>query len=144
MLLGFHVVWQVRQEYAVLQDATNGRVSVSPTSKKVSDNIGNILPGFPGHVSRGYDSHRDRKALGNVSTRHPALQPSALGEPTFHIPEHTGAPMEAVAHQMAGILRTVEAKVQRIEVSGVLVRLSLSTISYTPQKHESEVERQHR
>lgn len=125
VLLDLHIVWQVRQEYATLQDATDGRESVSPTSKEVSGKIGHMLPRFPGHVSQGYDSHRGRKAVGNVSARHPALQPSALGEPIFRIPEHAGAPMEAVAHQMAGVLRAVEAKVQRIEVSGVLARLSL-------------------
>lgn len=50
------------------------------------------------------------------SLRHPSLPPSALGRRTFHRPEHATAPLEDVAHQMAEILRAVEAKVRRIEV----------------------------
>lgn len=114
--LSYH--WQVRQEYATLQHTTNGRQSLSPTSEEGSVQIGHMLPRFPGQwKSRGYDSQRELKALRKFSTEHPALPPSALGGPTLHTLEHAGAPAEAVAHQMADILRDVEAKVQRIEVS---------------------------
>jgi len=51
------------------------------------------------------------------SSRHPSLPPSALGRRSFHWPEHANAPLEDVALQMAGILRAVETKVRRIEVS---------------------------
>lgn len=139
MLLDFHAMWQVRQEHAMLQDAANGRESTSPAAKEISEQIRHMLPRFPGHVkSRGYDSDRDSQALRSLSTRHPALPPSALGGHTFHVLEHADAPVEAVTHQMAGVLRAVEAKVQRIEVSDELARLYLHFRTRS-KKHASEV-----
>ncbi len=58
-----------------------------------------------------------RAQTDTTSLRHPSLPPSALGRRTFHWPEQAIDPLEDVAHQMAVILRAVEAKVRRIEVS---------------------------
>lgn len=67
--------------------------------------------------SRGYDSDLDSLSLRNLSTRHPTLPPSALGGCTSRFPARIDAPVEVITNQMAGVLRAVETKVRRIEVS---------------------------
>lgn len=98
VLIGFRATWQVRQEHATLQDAANRTEYVPPMASGVPESFGLVQP-------------RDI-----FSSWHPCLPPSALGRRTIQWPEQANAPMEDVAHQMAGILRAVEAKVRRIEV----------------------------
>lgn len=67
--------------------------------------------------SQGYTSDWDSLPLQNLSTRHPALPPSALGGYTSRFSARADAPVEVITNQMAGILRAVQDKVRRIEVS---------------------------
>lgn len=117
------VVWQVRQEHAMLDTVVNREDSVLPMSKGVSEALDLAS-------SRGYISDWDGLSLRNLSTRHPALPPSALGGCTSRLPTRADVPVEVITNQMAGILRAVEAKVRRIEVSDYLVILACTQ---TPQ-----------
>ncbi|CAM9866058.1 unnamed protein product [Ectocarpus sp. 8 AP-2014] len=72
----------------------------------------NMFEGFVGRINpRQYVLDGDRA----LPTRHPALPPSALGPRKFHFLENADVSMEAVTHEMAGVLRAVEEKVKKIE-----------------------------
>lgn len=124
VLSGCRIVWQVRQEHAMLHNAANMEDTVLPMAKGVSDYFGLVS-------SRGYTSDWDSLSLQNVSTRHPALPPSALRGYTSRFPARADAPVEVIANQMAGILRAVEAKVRRIEVSHTLAIFSCIPVPNT-------------
>lgn len=123
-LSGFLIVWQVRQEHAILHNAASREDSVLPMAKGLSEPFDLLSP-------LGYVSDWDSLSLRNLSTRHPALPPSALGGYTNRFPSRTDAPVEVIASQMAGILRAVEAKVRQIKVSG----LKLAVIACTRMPH---------
>lgn len=120
-ILGFLVVWQVRQEHAVLHNAA----TMENSAKGVST-------AFDLVSSRGYISEWDSLSLRNLSNRHPALPPSALGGRPTRFPARADAPVEAITNQMAGILRAAEAKIRRIEVSD-----TRAIFACTPMPHSS-------
>eukprot|EP00752_Nemacystus_decipiens_P011302 g10044.t1 len=98
---------EVRQEHAVLHNQATREDSALPVVKGSE--------AFDLVSSSGYISDWDGVSFRNLSTRHPALPPSAVGGYTSRFPARTDAAVEVVTNQMAGILRAVEAKVRRIE-----------------------------
>ncbi|CBJ26306.1 expressed unknown protein [Ectocarpus siliculosus] len=103
----------VREEHVMLQDAANRRDDTVSTMETIGvEDADNMFEGFVGRISpRQYVLDGDRA----LPTRHPALPPSALGPRKFYFLENADVSMEAVTHQMAGVLRTVEEKVKKIE-----------------------------
>lgn len=98
----------------MLQDAANRRDGTVSTMETIGvEDADNMFEGFVGRINpRQYVLDGDRA----LPTRHPALPPSALGPRKFHFLENADVSMEAVTHQMAGVLRAVEEKVKKIEV----------------------------
>ncbi|CAM9097604.1 unnamed protein product [Ectocarpus fasciculatus] len=107
----------VREEHAMLQDAANRRDgTVSPMETIGVEDADHMFEGFIGRINpRRYILDGDRQARRTLPTRHPALPPSALGPRKFHFLENADVSMEAVTHQIAGVLRAVEAKAKKIE-----------------------------
>ncbi|CAM9314821.1 unnamed protein product [Ectocarpus sp. 12 AP-2014] len=103
----------VREEHVMLQDAANRRDGTVSTMKTICvEDADNMFEGFVGRINpRQYVLDGDRA----LPTRHPTLPPSALGPRRFHFLENADTSMEAVTHQMAGVLRAVEEKVKKIE-----------------------------
>lgn len=114
----------MRQEHAVLHNAITRDHAASSGIEGVSEDfLGSVLAEYPECVdSAGYAGDWDNQTTQNVSTKHPALPPSALGACALHTHEQTGGPFDAVAHDMAGVLRAAEAEMKRIEVRGKLER----------------------
>ncbi|CAM9898127.1 unnamed protein product [Ectocarpus sp. 4 AP-2014] len=103
----------VREEHVMLQDAANRTDGTGSTMETIGEeDAGNMFGGFVGRINRRqYVLDGDRP----LPTRHPTLPPSALGPRRFHFLEDADVSMEAVTHQMAGVLRAVEEKVKKIE-----------------------------
>lgn len=141
VLCGFDFMLQVRQEHATLQDAIDGRANLPPRSRGAQSNSHAFLGGllFPqASISRHAGSWGNHAYHGNhepetLSTLHPPLPPSALGGSKYDLLQHTDAPVEAVMHQMAGVLRGVEAKVKLIQVCGETVAI-LKFIRESPRR----------
>lgn len=117
---------QVRKQHATLPNAVNEGNTVWPTASGSTEDARHISSDFP--VTRvsgypqlwGYRSNWDNQGLGTAPTLHPTLPPSVLGGHGSHLLQHVNAPVEAVARQMAEVLRAVEAKVKRIQVLDLL------------------------
>lgn len=122
MPYNFDLTRQVRQENAALLCTASGQdIDWQVISGSVED-ADQSFRRFPSiNASReanlvSYRPDRDNQVLDAFSSSHPPLSLSPLGEGSQDILKNADPPVEVVAHQMAEVLRYVEAEIKRIQV----------------------------